>query len=115
VDGDGTSDYFWLDHTGKGWGYLNIGKGKNLWYDLGLIAKGDHKRENVRMAVLTTSKRADYVVLDEDTGRAVWYENLGPDGGWDWKYRGEIAAGPKHTIETKFGWNFTSKNVRFAE
>lgn len=39
VDGDGASDYFWIDDTGKGWGYLNTGKGTNEWYGLGEIAK----------------------------------------------------------------------------
>ena len=47
--------------------------------------------------------------------RADWFENLGPDGGWGWKARGEFAAGPKNTVETKFGFNFKAKNVRFAE
>ncbi|KAJ5377735.1 uncharacterized protein N7496_005144 [Penicillium cataractarum] len=115
LDGDGTSDYFWVDHTGKGWGYLNTGKGTDNWNDLGQIAYGDHKRENIRMARLTSSKRADYVVLDETTGQAEWFENLGPDQGWGWRSRGEIAAGPKTTIETQFGWQFKAKNVRFAE
>ncbi|KAL3454210.1 hypothetical protein BJX65DRAFT_301996 [Aspergillus insuetus] len=115
LDGDGTSDYFWVDHTGKGWGYLNRGKGTNNWNDLGQIAFGNHKRENIRMARLTSSGRADYVVLDDTTGRAEWFENLGPDQGWGWRSRGEIAAGPKNTIETQFGWQFKVKNVRFAD
>jgi hypothetical protein len=115
VDGDGTSDYFWIDHTGKGYGYLNVGKGENKWNDLGMIAKGDHPREQIHMAVLTTSGRADYVVVDPEIGRSDWFENLGPDGGWGWKARGEFAAGPKNTVETKFGFNFKAKNVRFAE
>ncbi|KAH7244874.1 hypothetical protein B0J15DRAFT_500889 [Fusarium solani] len=115
LDGDGTSDYFWIDHTGKGYGYLNVGKGENKWNDLGMIAKGDHPREQIHMAVLTTSGRADYVVVDPEIGRSDWFENLGPDGGWGWKARGEFAAGPKNTVETKFGFNFKAKNVRFAD
>lgn len=67
------------------------------------------------MAVLTKSGRADYVVVDEDTGRADWFENLGKEGGWAWRARGEFAAGPKNTVETKFGMTFKGKNVRFAE
>ncbi|KAL4931956.1 FG-GAP repeat domain-containing protein [Aspergillus undulatus] len=113
--GTGGNDYFWLDHTGKGWGYLNTEKGENQWNALGQIAKGDYKRENVRMAVLTPSKRVDYVVLNETTGGAEWYENLKSEGGWGWKHRREIAEGPKNTIESKFGWQFKVKNVRFAD
>ncbi|CAM1508809.1 Fc.00g025480.m01.CDS01 [Cosmosporella sp. VM-42] len=115
LDGDGTSDYFWIDHTGKGWGYLNTGKGENKWNDLGLTAKGDHPREQIRMGVLTKSGRADYIVVDEKTGRADWFENLGKDGGWGWTARGEFATGPKNTIETQFGMAFKGKNVRFAD
>ncbi|KAM5385383.1 hypothetical protein ACJZ2D_001024 [Fusarium nematophilum] len=115
LDGDGTSDYFWIDHTGKGYGYLNTGKGENKWNDLGLIAKGDHPREQIRMGVLTKSRRADYIVVDEKTGRADWFQNLGKDGGWGWRARGEFAAGPKNTVETKFGLTFKGKNVRFAD
>ncbi|KAF2787072.1 carbohydrate esterase family 3 protein [Melanomma pulvis-pyrius CBS 109.77] len=115
LDGDGTSDYFWLDHTGGGWGYLNTGKGKNLWYDLGKIANGEHTREQVRMGVLTKTGRADYIVVDEDTGRASWWQNLGPDGNWGWSSRGVFAEGPSETIENKYGWKFKGRNVRFAD
>ena len=115
MDGDGTSDYFWVDHNGKGWGYLNTGKGKNVWYDLGQIAEGGHDREQIRMAVLTESHRADYLVIDEETGAANWWQNLGEDWGYTWADRGVAATGPYKTIEKTFGWKFKGKNVRFAE
>lgn len=67
------------------------------------------------MAVLTTSGRADYVVLDDDTGRAVWYRNLGREGDWGWGLPEEAATGPRQTIEQNYGWKFHGKNVRFAE
>lgn len=106
MDGDGVMDYFWVDHEGKGWGYLNTGKGKNLWNPLGAIATtGDHDRRKIRMAVLTKSGRADYVVVDDETGAAEWWQNLGEPYNYNWAYRGAAAKGPKNTLESKFGWN----------
>lgn len=115
MDGDGTSDYFWIDHTGKGHGYLNTGKGKDVWDDLGIIATGDHPRDQIRMGVLTETGRADYIVINEKTGQADWWQNMGEQGDWGWKSRGECAAGPAQTIKDKFGWTFHGKNVRFAD
>lgn len=110
-------DYFWVDHEGKGWGYLNVGKGEDVWHDLGPIAKtGGKDRRQIRMAVLTKSKRADYVVVDDDTGRAEWWQNLGPSNDYDWAHRGVAAEGPAATLKQKFGWEpFYADNVRFAE
>lgn len=79
VDGDGVSDYFWLDEKGRGWGYLNVGMGSNAWHDLGQITNGPVRDRNLlRMGVLTHSGRADYILVEEDTGRALWsvYRNL---------------------------------------
>ncbi|KAI0540897.1 hypothetical protein GGR58DRAFT_511384 [Xylaria digitata] len=116
LDGDGTSDYFWLDHNGRGWGYLNVGKGENKWNNLGQIANGPVRDRNLlRMGVLTHSGRADYIMVEEDTGRALWWQNLGPDSGWGWASRGEAATGPWKTIENTYGWKFRGKNVRFAD
>ncbi|KAF9887793.1 hypothetical protein FE257_009599 [Aspergillus nanangensis] len=117
LNGDGVSDYFWIDPTGKGWGYINKGKGEDKWQELGNIARGNHKREEVRMAVLTQSKRADYVVVNGRTGKAEWYENLGPDsdGNYQFAARGVIADGPKDTIEKTFKMRWNAKNVRFAD
>ncbi|VUC38120.1 unnamed protein product, partial [Clonostachys rosea] len=116
LDGDGTSDYFWLDHEGKGYGFLNTGKGKNEWKALGNTAKtGGFKREQIRMGVLTHSKRADFIVVDDEKGRAEWWQNLGSDWDYNWAHQGECATGPKNTVETKFGWTFNAKNIRFAD
>lgn len=116
MDGDGTSDYLWLDHQGKGWGYLNQGKGTNSWYGLGnIIAGTGHSRDQIRMGVLTKSGRADYIVIDDATGRAEWWQNLGKENNYGWASRGVAAAGPKGTIESTYGWKFKGKNVRFAE
>ncbi|VUC27345.1 unnamed protein product [Clonostachys rosea] len=116
VDGDGTSDYFWLDHEGRGWGYLNTGKGKNQWQNLGNIANGDKRdRSQIRMGVLTTSGRADCIVVDDKTGQANWWKNLGESNNYGWSSQGEAAAGPKKTIEDTYGWKFKGKNVRFAD
>ena len=115
VDGDGAKDYFWLSPDGQGWGYLNQGKGTDVWRDLGKIAEGHHDRDLVRTGVMTNSGRADYIVLDKDTGQAMWYRNLGEAEKWGWGPPREIAAGPKATIEKKYGAKFRVKNVHFSE
>ncbi|CAM1503527.1 Fc.00g011180.m01.CDS01 [Cosmosporella sp. VM-42] len=115
LDGDLTNDYFWIDHEGRGWGYLNKGKGTNAWHDLGQIAQGGYDREQIRMGVLTKSRRADYIVVDEKTGAADWWQNLGEEWNYEWAGRGEAATGPYKTIENTFGWKFSGKNVRFAD
>ncbi|CAH0045932.1 unnamed protein product [Clonostachys solani] len=101
---------------GKGWGYLNKGKGRDIWENLGKIAEAPngHRRENLRMGVLTKSKRADYIVVDPDTGKAVWYENSGEAGGWQYVGRGTAADGPVQTLAS-FGLKMKGENVRFAE
>ncbi|KAJ4183363.1 hypothetical protein NW755_009854 [Fusarium falciforme] len=117
LDGDGAKDYFWVDHEGSGWGYLNKGKGSNVWDDLGQIMKNNpHDRESIRMGVLTKSGRADYIVVDKDKGQAWFWQNLGPKAGWSWGGQSECAAGPKETLKKKFGWEeFYPRNVRFAD
>lgn len=115
VDGDGISDYFWLDPTGKGYGYLNTGHGTNNWQPIGQITSGDHPRELVRMGRMTTSGRADYIVLDPLTGAAQWYLNTGKDGNWQYSAQGVLATGPWKTIQDQFEWQFRVENVRFAE
>ncbi|KAL3458856.1 hypothetical protein BJX64DRAFT_291763 [Aspergillus heterothallicus] len=119
LDGDGVMDYFWLDINGRGWGYLNIGQGENLWYDLKQIANGPIRdRSEIRMGVITDSKRADYIVVDKTTGQADWWKNLGhnDDGSWKgWSAQGQFATGPKDTVENQFKVRFTGKNVRFAD
>lgn len=115
MDGDGAMDYFSVDEDGRGWAYLNIGKGENSWNHLGMTTTGtSHKRESIQMGVLTTSHRADYIAVDEKTGRAWWWQNLGPEFNYGWKSRGQFAEGPYKTIES-YGWTFSGKNVRFAE
>lgn len=111
------NDYFWIDHDGNGWGYLNIGRGEDKWYGLGPIAKPieRHHREKVRMGRLTSSGRADYIVVEEESGACRWWQNLGEDYDYSWAYRGEAATGPGHTIRNVYGWKFRAKNVRFAE
>ncbi|KAH7161860.1 hypothetical protein EDB81DRAFT_683957 [Dactylonectria macrodidyma] len=116
LNGDGAKDYFWVDHEGKGWGYLNTGKGTDQWYGLGQTAMGvGYDREHIRMAVLTKSGRSDYIVVGPENGLTLWWQNLGEDYDYNWKERGVAATGPRNTIETKFGWTYKSKNVRFAD
>ncbi|KAL4967872.1 uncharacterized protein BDV14DRAFT_197515 [Aspergillus stella-maris] len=118
VDGDGVTDYFWINENGQGWGFLDRGNGaEDNWLPRGNIARGNHSREEIRMAVLTDSKRADYVVVNKETGKASWYENLGPDSNDEYQFaeRGYIADGPAGTIEKTFGMRWNAKNVRFAD
>ncbi|KAL2828335.1 hypothetical protein BJY01DRAFT_255398 [Aspergillus pseudoustus] len=116
LNGDGVADYFWVDQDGRGYGYINAGGPLDAWHSVGRIAEGTgNGRSRVHTAVLTSSGRADYVVVEESIGQASWWENLGPDTDYAWQARGVFATGPKNTVETKFGWKFDSRNVRFAE
>lgn len=117
VNGGGVSDYFWVDPVGKGWVFFNVGRGKNKWEPYGQTAvpATSRKREDIHMARLTKTGRADYIVVDKKIGQSFWWQNFGEDRGFGWSARGEFATGPKNTIETKFGWKFNARNVRFAE
>lgn len=119
MNGDGVGDYFWMDPSGKGWGFLNKGVGANDWIPLGNTAVPGvttRKRETIRMGVLTASHRADYIVVEEETGRAYWWENLGAAGDYGWSARGMFATGPKGPVESMWpDWGFSGSNVRFAE
>lgn len=117
MDGDGVTDYFWVDQEGNGWGYLNRGKGTNVWKALGKIIDDGYSnnRALVHMAIMTDSKRADYIALDEKTGRADWWRNTGADSGKRFEYQGIIADGVADTIKKNYGLKFDVRNVRFAE
>ena len=113
MDGDGRADYFYVDQYGVGHAYLNqLDKGNDKWTRLGVIATGvNAKRDDIRMAVLTLSGRADYLVVSPDEGRTMWWENHGMvNGVWIWTPRGEVASG----VSIHIGPSFHGKNVRFA-
>lgn len=115
VNGDGLQDYIWIGPAGKIEGFLNLGKGSNKWQSLGNIATINRQPDQLRTAVLTKSRRANYVVIDKTTGRAEWFENMGPTAKYSVNARGEFAVGMKSTIEGSWGWKFSGENVKFAE
>ncbi|KAL4797550.1 hypothetical protein BDV19DRAFT_387353 [Aspergillus venezuelensis] len=97
LDGNGVTDYFWVNENGQGWGFLNKGNGVEYnWLPL---------------------ERADYVVVNKETGRARWYENLGPDSNDEYQFaeRDYIADGLAETIKKTFDMHWNAKNVRFAD
>ncbi|KAM0269417.1 hypothetical protein ACHAQH_009754, partial [Verticillium albo-atrum] len=74
LDGDGAKDYLWVNSIGNAYGYINVGKGTDAWDNKGLLVQPGapwNLPHNVRTAVLTSSGRADYVAIEEGTGRAV--------------------------------------------
>lgn len=108
--------YLWVDHNGKAWGYLNIGNGTNQWHNLSALSiTGNYERRKIRMAVLTNSSRADHITIDDETGAAEWWQNVGLSYNYDWAYRGLAANGPKKTLQKVYGWNLRGEKVRFVE
>ena len=99
LDGDGRSDYLWLNHTnGAVILYLNTGTGNKMsWAPVNggkPIASGVGPGAGVRFADISGSGKADYLYV-HDTGAVSLYQNGGPqpDGGWLWIGPKEIAAG----------------------
>lgn len=112
------NDYVWSDARGNAWGYLNIGQGRNEWSPQGQVKYTDAQGElyQYHMAPLTSSKRADWIIVDDYDGLTMWEQNKGRTAaGWLFEGAQTLATGPRHTIETVFGWHFDSRRVRFAE
>ncbi|KAL2830891.1 hypothetical protein BDW59DRAFT_158326 [Aspergillus cavernicola] len=141
--GEGRADYMIVGEGGKVKALANHLQEPTLvprWLEDLVLAEWPDgaEQEEVRLVDMTGDGKVDYLVIDKKTGKVTlwgnngiggkyqpgegvilrdseWFENLGPDAGWGWRARGEIAAGPKNTIEAQFGWKFKAKNVRFAD
>lgn len=102
--GDGIDDYVQIDAQGRLTAYKNGGPSSTsnvpwVWYseDNGnLIATGvGVPGSAIRLADLNGDGKADYVIVDPETGSITWYENGGEqvDGSWIWYPRGKVADG----------------------
>ncbi|WP_078859684.1 FG-GAP repeat domain-containing protein [Streptomyces rubellomurinus] len=93
-DGDGLSDYIYINPDGSVHVYLNRGGDTGGgWQDLGIVATGlttDISR--VRFADIDGDGRADYNVINGD-GSVTTYLNRGGDTGAGWVNYGKIATG----------------------
>ena len=105
MNNDGLDDYIFLDENGAITCYVNGGPAENanlgwVWIQQGngpITSGFGAKREQVRLAYIYGTGRADYVVVDDITGAASVWANGGPDnaanGGWLWTPKGQIASG----------------------
>ena len=106
LDGDGLDDYISSDNDGKIIAYLNGGPDPSAY--LGWSWKPQNKgdpialgvgarRDQIRFANIYGHGRADYLVIDDESGAVEAWENGGPDdssiGAWKWIPRGQIATG----------------------
>lgn len=104
MDGDGLDDYVFMDENGKMTCYVNGGPDANanngwVWIPQAFdpINTGTGaKRDQIRLAYIFGSGRADYVIVDDDTGAISVYENGGPKAGapqgWLWTDKGNVAS-----------------------
>ncbi|KAL6864240.1 SGNH hydrolase-type esterase domain-containing protein [Trichoderma novae-zelandiae] len=108
MNGDGKADYVWLNpKTGEIRCWLN-----NLpepWSPAGtnnsIIGAGAGPAATVYLADMNGDGRADYLVVNPDTGAVKIWWNHGPDADWSngWKFvqGGQIASGVRHAnLET---------------
>jgi predicted RNA-binding protein YlxR (DUF448 family) len=93
-DGDGKTDYLFIDTTGAVQVQLNRGgDGRGGWLSLGQVAAGTTTDlSRVRFADLDGDTRADYSVIGTD-GSVQTYLNRGGDGRGGWLFLGQIASG----------------------
>ena len=108
MDGDGKADYLWVDPTsGQLTCYLNVGvpnwkpAGTNTDpRKLGVIADGAGEGASIFFADMNGDGKADYLVVNSDTGAVDVYWNLGADphaeNGWRFQPGGQIASGVPH-------------------
>ncbi|KAK3699774.1 hypothetical protein LTR37_016283 [Vermiconidia calcicola] len=104
MDGDGKADYVHLDaKTGRLVCWINNLPGlyAPAGNNGGVIASGSNwPRESIRLADLDGDGKADYLIIDANTGRVNVYWNGGPDAnapnGWRFIPGGVIATGVPH-------------------
>lgn len=74
-----------------GWSWIQQNKGNPIALGVGA------RRDQIRLANIYGHGRADYLVIDDETGAVTAWENEGSDdlaiGSWRWTSRGQIASG----------------------
>ena len=109
-----------MDGSGAAFGYLNIGRGADQWDNKGqiLASQGPLDLRHVRWAPLTSSRRADVIILDPAEGACTWAENLGQQAGGEYKFSdfSVLATGPRHSVvAAPYNWHWDYRRVQFAE
>ena len=57
------------------------------------------------MGVMMTSRHADYLVVGDEFGETLWWENQGPDGKYGWAEQGVAATGPRQVrLVVRWTW-----------
>ncbi|EFQ34084.1 uncharacterized protein GLRG_09228 [Colletotrichum graminicola M1.001] len=107
IDGDGTDDYVWLDpETGAPIVYTNYGYNANdeafgyRWIPLNdgkPIASGAAPASQVTFGRITGNDKADYIVVDPESGKLSVWQNMGPGknspDNWGWNEINVDASG----------------------
>lgn len=105
--GDGKADYLWVNpDTGELTCWINnypglySPAGTNQAPRIGIIADGAGPGNQVFFADMNGNGKADYLVVDPNTGSVTVYWNEGPDptaeNGWRFNPGGIIATGVEH-------------------
>ncbi|KAI1034833.1 hypothetical protein LB504_004407 [Fusarium proliferatum] len=106
LNGDGRSEYLWVDSNGAVTAFLNLGSssgganaGKVQWSAQGVIATGvGGNRASVQFADLNGDGRAEYLKVNDDGSVECWLNAGRPDNGPNaakvtWIPQGKIASG----------------------
>lgn len=108
LNADGLDDYLAVRDDGSVLAYLNGGskQGGWTWIDEGKVADGygDQSDRAVRFGDLNGDGRADYIVLDTNSGQATgWLNNGGTKDHWSWTPVGVISDSPTGKPFSDFG------------
>jgi len=103
MDGDGKVDYVWI-HPVTGLIRVRLNRYPGAWFktgtDDGIIANGRGPSDAIFLADMNGDGKADYLVVNADTGAVDVYWTYGPDAGWShgWKCvdGGQVASGEPH-------------------
>ena len=96
ITGDGLADYIWISPTGDMTGYKNGGPasdGSWNWYPLGNLASSVGERSSIRFADIDGDGRADYHIVNPDSGAMRSFLASGPHDTPTWQSLGPTADG----------------------